>query len=1808
MFFHQLRTLLWRNTVLKRRSVFSTILEIIIPTIIIYIIAKNSKYKDVVEEYEDIDDNQQINKFDEFPSNEYSEIYYNFYFAFPSEFDKNKQDLFIENFKNSVYLSHFTLIDSNKNFTYQNEIENNNNQLLDIDFVKRANDSILFENDVEGQDNPIGDLPPENNDIDNLDVRQIYEMKIHIFNSEYEMLESCKDYLNDDYYSTKYYAIAFSSLSKYTIHFDNHNMELHEYLMNNSPVFDSSHIDDLYRIQYMIDKALIKILSPNAQEIKVNYKIMAKKGYSLKLKENQVEDFVPFFMLFYFVPCISSLLTNLVIEKETRIKESLIIIGLRKSTFWLSWAVTYGIIIIISSIIVSFAMYYFKLFIFIHWSILIIVMLLYGLSCCCISFVLSTLIKKSKTANTIGVMIIVAFFAIYFVNRGLERKPKAHLICTFTISPISFLSIFNYLIQLEKQKLTVTFLNMLKNKLLRNYFLGLVTSLIAYFIIAIYLDNVLPQGNNFHRKWHFIITDLFRRNKKKKISTTDPDSNSSSPFIQKDPEGLSKAVEIKNVGKSFKVKRENIEILKNIDFNAYYDEIFAILGHNGAGKTTLISIMTGILSASHGEVYYDDVPITDNETEICRQFGYCPQFDTFNNSLTLAEHVRLFAGIKNVNVNIDEILRDIDLLDKKDNYPKQLSGGQRRKLCITLALLGSPKYVFLDEPTTGLDPYSRKNIWELLSQKKKGRVMFVTTHYMDEADLLADRKMIISNGNISCLGTSLFLKNRFNMNYSLDIHVEDPKDCLLIDEFIEKCCPGSLQNKGISNTNIHVHLENDSNHSNAELKEDYLVTYLLPMKYSESFKTIFERLNYLIKDGRNSIKNFSLTAPTLEELFIKLESNTNETGDESQKGKGFAAVDMDKDSSKLIDQLNPVFGKTNFNHSSSLQQILSIMKLRFKIFIRNKTFALLYTLIPVCLIILCIYFENMIIKQMDEPVQFKALDIQPSIYEDVQWFKDSTSTGQAAEIVNKIGAHSKISIQSLNYEKELSFSSNKLRGDMKYIGGFDGKDVQQTPEFLIYTNMTYNYAIPIAINLLSNAVLEQNQINRQISVTYKPLDYYPNQLYTENDENNQFNIMPELAKLILEPILIVAMAIAISLSISIFGPLTVKEREEGITHQLFLNGTKRINYWIGVLLSDAICILVPMMFIAITGIFNEISIFKTKVIGYTVIISITWALASLLHQYIASYFYKKYEKVSTLFIIVNPILSLLIGIYAIVIAVISSIDVNALVKDDKEVTDEVRKDGNFWQYKYYLVLVLFAPATIVLLYTKLTSYILIRKISITKEDILSFMLTEALDTMKRDDLSNKEKSKLLAKKFFDKKIPSFSELMKERGTNNFVILIAGMIVLILFYMIILYLFEKSKSRVLKKNTNYTPAERQILDKKLETGPKDVLNEWKRVGYSLNGDNNLSKKIALKVYQLNKDFKINMNEVRKKRKENANANANNNGDYNNNNGKKSAFQKMDNRIIYDKKKNKHINRIVDDVTFGVDVGECLGLLGPNGAGKTTSISMITGLLSHTHGTVVYGDKDISQTDMPDLSLGYCSQHDSLWKLLTVKETIQFYLNICGYPRKDIPRYTKALAEACGIEIHLNKKVSEISGGTKRKLSLIVAICSSPNYLILDEPSAGMDPFTRRYMWKLISELKKVRETATILTTHSTEEAEALCDRIAILIKGRLVCVDSPKSIKMNHSHSYILEVFTDRPEEFEEVYVRGQNIFGLASNENYQLESSISYQKYSVQMKTENIANVFSVMEQAKKAGIISQYNFGQYSLEQVFINFVNNVE
>jgi len=1597
------------------------------------------------------------------------------------------------------------------------------------------------------------------------------------------------------------------------------NSELYERLRSRSDGYHGVYFNSkTLTFQLIINKSIIKMLTSNSQDFKVSEKLLDMKGYSKTVKENTVQEFIPLFMIFYFVPCICNLLVILVIEKETKIKESLVIIGLKKSYFWLSWAVVYGIIVLFSSIFVTIAMIYAKLFVYIHWSILIVSIVIFGLSCCALAFIYSILIKKSKVATIIGVMNIVLFFALYIFSLSgqVESNPIVYHICIFTISPLSFISLFDQLIKYDKQLISINFIKLFQDPSLRICFLGLVCTFVGYLVIAIYLDNVVPQGNNFHRKWYFFITDLFKS--KKKRSTTNVNSvrtNKYNPYIQEDPLNMKRAVEIKNIGKSFKVKGEKVEILKSINFNGYYNEIFAILGHNGAGKTTLMNIMTGILSSSHGEVYYDGMPITGNETEISRQFGYCPQFDTFNNSLTVGEHVRLFSGIKGIKCDVDAVLRDIDLLNKKNNYPKELSGGQKRKLCISLALLGSPKYVFLDEPTTGLDPYSRKNIWELLLRKKEGCVIFVTTHYMDEADLLADRKMIISQGNITCLGSSLFLKQQFNMNYSLDVHCKDPRDCELPDQMIDHFCPGTSRTKTISNTNMR----------NTGEMGSYLITYTLPMRYAKEFKNIFQNLNKMINDRRNTIENFSLTAPTLEELFIKLEKS-DESNHQYQEATNTANVNMNSDSKTLVEKLDPVFSKTTLNKSSSIRQIFAIVKLRLKIFIRNKTFAFIYALLPIILSILCIYLINSALKVYYEVKKFRPLEMSPSIYDGEKWFKEANVTGIASDILNRVETANNIEIDTISYADEIALSSGKDNSKLNYVGGFYGSNQNEALDFVIYNNNTDTYAVQIALNLLSNAILEQNNIDDRISMDLHPFDFSREDYYSYSNENDLFSLEYEGMKAMYEHLLIAGVSLCISLLVSIFGPYTVKEREDGITHQLFLNGTKRINYWLGVLISDSICIFVPLAVISLAGYLNEVSIFHPKIIGFTLLMSVTWIVGCLLHQYVVSYFFKKYDRIQTIFVILNPIITLFIGIVVMVFGMQEKL----VILEDIDQIEDTKKKENLMNAKTKILiltigLVLFAPGLIILVFGKISSFFMLKTYkNIEQNEIETFLLSDEAQSILADSNINvREKSNLLKKEFFDPRKPSILDFFK--GHDKFTILVIVVVSTIAIYATLLFIIEKVKQKRLHKSKIYSLEERAKKDEKIVNGPVDVRNEYNRVRHSIDDDlaqgtlYHVNRNMVLRVFQLSKDFVMKAKDIKRRKEEERKKDIEMNGmseeeeeaamSKKDKKKKKNAFEIMDNRMTYDPKKKKYINRIVDDVTFGVNTSECLGLLGPNGAGKTTSISMITGLLSYDHGVVKYGKKDLNETKISDLSLGYCSQHNSLWSLLTVKETIEFYLNICGYPRKNIDRYTKALIEACGIENHTHKKVSEISGGTKRKLSLIIAICSSPNILILDEPSAGMDPFTRRYMWKLISELKMVRQTATILTTHSTEEAEALCDRIAILIKGRLVCIDSPRSIKMNHSNTYTLEVFTADPQTFEDVFVHQKNLFGLDSyDERYEVENSMNYQKYTVKMRTENIAKVFALMEFAQERGLVSQYNFGQFSLEQVFINFVNNTE
>ena len=212
----------------------------------------------------------------------------------------------------------------------------------------------------------------------------------------------------------------------------------------------------------------------------------------------------------------------------------------------------------------------------------------------------------------------------------------------------------------------------------------------------------------------------------------------------------------------------------------FQDQIFVLLGHNGAGKTSTISMLTGLFEATEGQAEVFGDSIFDDIDEVRKVMGVCPQHDVLFELLTPEEHLDLFYEFKggdnkSKKREIEKLLHDIGVADKRKAMAFQLSGGNKRKLSVAIALCAGSKFVLLDEPTSGLDISARRQLWDMLKEYKRDRILLLTTHYMDEADILGDRIGIMTAGKLTCLGSSLFLKNRFGVGYVMTLVKDSPE-------------------------------------------------------------------------------------------------------------------------------------------------------------------------------------------------------------------------------------------------------------------------------------------------------------------------------------------------------------------------------------------------------------------------------------------------------------------------------------------------------------------------------------------------------------------------------------------------------------------------------------------------------------------------------------------------------------------------------------------------------------------------------------------------------------------------------------------------------------------------------------------------------------------------------------------------------------------------------------------------------------------------------------------------------------------------
>jgi len=296
--------------------------------------------------------------------------------------------------------------------------------------------------------------------------------------------------------------------------------------------------------------------------------------------------------------------------------------------------------------------------------------------------------------------------------------------------------------------------------------------------------------------------------------------------------------------------------------------------------------------------------------------------------------------------------------------------------------------------------------------------------------------------------------------------------------------------------------------------------------------------------------------------------------------------------------------------------------------------------------------------------------------------------------------------------------------------------------------------------------------------------------------------------------------------------------------------------------------------------------------------------------------------------------------------------------------------------------------------------------------------------------------------------------------------------------------------------------------------------------------------------------------------------------------------------------------VRDLTFGVREKECFGLLGVNGAGKTTTFRMITGDEIRTSGEAFIGKSSLTHDRAEYLqSIGYCPQFDSIIEVLTGREMLTLFARIRGLRTKDgvIDREIGKLAQFVNLTMYLDRPCGKYSGGNKRKLNVALALIGRPKVMLLDEPTTGVDPAARRRMWETINNLRK-SGTSIILTSHSMEECEALCDRLAIMVRGEFKCLGGPQHIKSKFGQGFqiIAKLRNDSSAETLKAGVLSKFASAVVTDEH------ADYVHFHIKDPGTTWASMFTVMEGFKGEEGLEDYSVSETSLEQIFLTFARD--
>ncbi|XP_054930125.1 phospholipid-transporting ATPase ABCA3-like [Dermacentor andersoni] len=367
---------------------------------------------------------------------------------------------------------------------------------------------------------------------------------------------------------------------------------------------------------------------------------------------------------------------------------------------------------------------------------------------------------------------------------------------------------------------------------------------LAAAIFLWYLSHVLPWANATPQSPFFPLLPSYWCPRQVKMHV---ESQGQEPLPAEHfeaPPATPAVVECKNLVKHF----GGFAALDGVNMTVHKSYVTVLLGHNGAGKTTLMSILTGLIQPSGGSAMVAGWDI--NSEAARREVGFCPQKDIFFDDLTVEEHLEYYATLRGVDdpaKRTQRLLKTLRLTEKASQYPAELSGGQRRKLSVAVALVSSPTLLILDEPTAAMDPESRRHFWKLIGGFRGSRTVLISTHDMEEADVLGDRIIIMHSGKVICSGSTNFLKIACDVGYKLSIgKAQQGFQIASVLQLVRQTAPlATVENERSGDVTISLHTFN-----------------------CDGFENMFWQLEYGAK--RLGITGVGVTVATMTDAYLKI--------------------------------------------------------------------------------------------------------------------------------------------------------------------------------------------------------------------------------------------------------------------------------------------------------------------------------------------------------------------------------------------------------------------------------------------------------------------------------------------------------------------------------------------------------------------------------------------------------------------------------------------------------------------------------------------------------------------------------------------------------------------------------------------------------------------------------------------------------------------------------------------------------------------------------------------------------------------------